>query len=50
MDTKANRRDMPNADFSQWVSTEDVAQVIRFLLSDDARAVRSVAVPVLGPA
>jgi NAD(P)-dependent dehydrogenase (short-subunit alcohol dehydrogenase family) len=48
MDTPANRRDMPKADFSQWVSTDDVAQVIRFLLSDDARSVRSVAVPVLG--
>jgi NAD(P)-dependent dehydrogenase (short-subunit alcohol dehydrogenase family) len=49
MDTEANRRAMPKADFSQWVSTEDVARVIRFLLSDDASAVRSVAVPVLGP-
>jgi NAD(P)-dependent dehydrogenase (short-subunit alcohol dehydrogenase family) len=49
MDTAANRRDMPSADFSQWVSTEDVAHVIRFLLSDDARAVCSMAVPVLGP-
>lgn len=49
MDTKANRRDMPKADFTQWVATEDVARVIRFLLSDDARALRSVAVPVLGP-
>ena len=48
MDTRANRRDMPKADFSQWVSTDDVAHVIRFLLSDDARAVRSVSVPVLG--
>lgn len=48
MDTQANRRDMPKADFSHWVSLEDVASVIRFLLSDDARAVRSVSVPVLG--
>jgi NAD(P)-dependent dehydrogenase (short-subunit alcohol dehydrogenase family) len=48
MDTPANRRSMPDADFSKWVKTEDVARVIRFLLSDDARAVRSVAVPVLG--
>ena len=47
MDTEANRRDMPKADFSQWVSTADVARVIHFLLSDDARAVRAVAVPVL---
>jgi NAD(P)-dependent dehydrogenase (short-subunit alcohol dehydrogenase family) len=48
MDTPANRRSMPNADFSKWVKTEDVARVIRFLLSDDARAVRSVIVPVVG--
>jgi NAD(P)-dependent dehydrogenase (short-subunit alcohol dehydrogenase family) len=48
MDTEANRRDMPKADFSQWVSTKDVARVIRFLLSDDAKAVRGVAIPVLG--
>jgi NAD(P)-dependent dehydrogenase (short-subunit alcohol dehydrogenase family) len=48
MDTPANRRDMPKADFSQWVSTADVARVIHFLLSDDARAIRSVVVPVLG--
>jgi NAD(P)-dependent dehydrogenase (short-subunit alcohol dehydrogenase family) len=48
MDTEANRRAMPHADFSQWVKTEDVARVIHFLLSDDSRAVRSVAVPVLG--
>ena len=48
MDTEANRRDMPKADFSKWVATGDVARVIRFLLSDDACAVRSVAVPVLG--
>jgi hypothetical protein len=39
---------MPKADFSQWVPLTDVASVIRFLLSDDARSVRSVAVPVLG--
>jgi len=48
MDTAANRRDMPQADFTRWVSTEDVAQVVRLLLSDAARAVRSVAVPALG--
>ena len=41
---------MPKADFSKWVTTEDVARVVHFLLSDDARAVRAVDVPVLGPA
>jgi NAD(P)-dependent dehydrogenase (short-subunit alcohol dehydrogenase family) len=48
MDTEANRRAMPKADFSQWVKTEDVARVIHFLLSDEAHAVRAVNVPVLG--
>jgi NAD(P)-dependent dehydrogenase (short-subunit alcohol dehydrogenase family) len=48
MDTPANRRDMPQSDFSQWVKVEDVASVVRFLLSDDAGAVRSVSIPVLG--
>lgn len=47
MDTEANRRAMPKADFSKWVKTEAVARVIHFLLSDDARAVRSLVVPVL---
>ena len=48
MDTDANRLAMPKADFSKWVKTEDVARVVHFLLGDDARAVRSVVVPVLG--
>jgi NAD(P)-dependent dehydrogenase (short-subunit alcohol dehydrogenase family) len=48
MDTAANRKAMPKADFSEWVKTEDVARVIHFLLGDDSRAVRSVEVPVLG--
>ncbi len=48
MDTEANRRAMPKADFSKWVAVEDVARVIHALLSEDFRAVRSVAVPVLG--
>lgn len=48
MDTEANRNAMPKSDFSKWVKTEDVAQVIHFLLSDKSRAVRNVAVPVLG--
>jgi NAD(P)-dependent dehydrogenase (short-subunit alcohol dehydrogenase family) len=48
MDTPANRKAMPDGDFSKWVKTEDVARTIHFLLSDDARAVRSVTVPLLG--
>jgi NAD(P)-dependent dehydrogenase (short-subunit alcohol dehydrogenase family) len=48
MDTEANRRAMPGADRSTWARTEDVAGLISFLLSDDARAVSGAAVPVRG--
>jgi len=48
MDTEANRRAMPKADFSKWVKTEDVARTIHQLLAEGFRAVRSVVVPVLG--
>jgi len=48
MDTEANRRAMPKADFSKWVTTKDVARAIHQLLGEDFRAVRSVVVPVLG--
>jgi NAD(P)-dependent dehydrogenase (short-subunit alcohol dehydrogenase family) len=48
MDTEANRLAMPKADFSKWVKTEEVARLVHFLLSENSRAVRAVAVPVLG--
>ena len=48
MDTEANRLAMPKVDFSTWVKTEEVARLVHFLLSDESRAVRSVAVPALG--
>jgi enoyl-[acyl-carrier-protein] reductase (NADH) len=37
---------MPDADRSGWVSTQDVANVVAFLLSDRAAAVSGAAVPV----
>jgi NAD(P)-dependent dehydrogenase (short-subunit alcohol dehydrogenase family) len=46
MDTEANRSAMPAANRSAWVSPEDVARVILFLCSDDARAVHGAAVTV----
>jgi len=48
MDTPANRRAMPNANFGIWPKTEDVAKVILFLCSDDARVIHGAAVPVYG--
>ena len=46
MDTAANRRAMPGADRSSWVSTDAVALVVAFLASDAAESVSGAAVPV----
>jgi len=48
IDTPANRADMPKADFSRWVAPRDIANVIVFLLSDQARAVTGALIPVSG--
>ena len=48
MDTPANRRAMPKADFSQWPNTEDIAKVILFLCLEDARVIHGAAIPVYG--
>lgn len=48
VDTPANRADMPDADFSTWVPTADLASVIQFLASPLARGVHGAAVPVYG--
>jgi NAD(P)-dependent dehydrogenase (short-subunit alcohol dehydrogenase family) len=46
MDTPANRQAMPDADRSGWVSTDAVAEVIAYLVSDAAAMVSGAAVPV----
>ena len=48
IDTPRNRADMPDADFSTWVSPQDLAAVVCFLASDAARAVHGALVPVSG--
>jgi NAD(P)-dependent dehydrogenase (short-subunit alcohol dehydrogenase family) len=48
IDTAQNRRDMPNADFSRWVSPADLAAVMLFLASDEAKAVTGALIPVSG--
>lgn len=47
IDTPTNRADMPDADFSQWVRPEAIADVIVFLASPQARAISGALVPVL---
>jgi NAD(P)-dependent dehydrogenase (short-subunit alcohol dehydrogenase family) len=48
IDTEVNRKAMPGADFSKWPKPEDIARVILFLCSDDAKVVHGAAVPVYG--
>lgn len=48
IDTAANRADMPDADPSKWVAPSDLAAVILFLASPEARAVTGALIPVTG--
>jgi NAD(P)-dependent dehydrogenase (short-subunit alcohol dehydrogenase family) len=48
IDTAANRKAMPDANFALWPKPEDIAKVILFLCSDDARVIHGAAIPVYG--
>lgn len=48
MDTAANRKAMPKANFDAWPKVEDVAATILFLASADNRVTRGAVVPVYG--
>lgn len=48
IDTPANRAAMPKADFSKWPKPEEIADVVLFLCSDDAKLIHGAAVPVYG--
>jgi NAD(P)-dependent dehydrogenase (short-subunit alcohol dehydrogenase family) len=48
IDTAANRKGMPAAKTSRWVEPADLANVIMFLASEEARAIHGAVVPVYG--
>ena len=48
IDTPENRAAMPKADPKRWVAPQDLAKVVVFLASDDARAIHGAALPVTG--
>ncbi len=48
IDTPENRAAMPDAEPARWVAAGDLARVILFLASEDARAIHGAAVPVTG--
>jgi NAD(P)-dependent dehydrogenase (short-subunit alcohol dehydrogenase family) len=48
IDTEANRKAMPGADFAKWPKPEEIARVILFLCSDESRLIQGAAIPVYG--
>jgi NAD(P)-dependent dehydrogenase (short-subunit alcohol dehydrogenase family) len=48
IDHPVNRREMPKADPSKWVSPDELASVILFLTSREASAITGAAIPVVG--
>jgi NAD(P)-dependent dehydrogenase (short-subunit alcohol dehydrogenase family) len=50
IDTPANREAQPDADHSNWVQPEEIAKVVRFLVSGDSAPTSGGAVPVYGRA
>ena len=50
IDTPANRKAMPGADYSAWVKPEEIARVLLFLCSDASREISGAAIPIYGRA
>jgi 3-oxoacyl-[acyl-carrier protein] reductase len=48
MDTPANRKAMPGADFSKWLKTADVADLVLCLASEQAKRLNGLAIPIEG--
>jgi len=48
IDTAVNRKAMPEADYSKWPKPEEIARVILFLCSEEARVIHGAAIPVYG--
>lgn len=50
IDTPANRKAMPKADFSKWVSPDSIAKLLVWLVSEDAADVSGAVIPIYGRA
>ena len=50
IDTQANRKAMPNADFNKWLKPVDLANVVLFLCSEEAKTITGAAIPTFGVA
>lgn len=50
IDTAANRKAMPTADFSKWVAPESIAKLLVWLASEEAADVSGAVIPIYGKA
>ena len=50
IDTPANRKAMPKADFSKWIQPKSIANLMVWLAGDAGRDVNGAAIPVYGGA
>jgi NAD(P)-dependent dehydrogenase (short-subunit alcohol dehydrogenase family) len=50
LDTEANRKAFPKADYDRWVKPADLARILVFLSSDAASPITGAAIPVYGRA
>ena len=48
LDTEANRKSMPDADPSKWVSTRQMADIMEFIISEKSAALRETVLKVYG--
>ena len=48
MDTLANRKSMPGADFSTWLNPQDVADLVLWLADERAAHINGAVIPVAG--
>ncbi len=48
LDTPQNRKSMPDADFSNWVKPEAIADIIYFYCSNEAAALREPVIKIYG--
>jgi NAD(P)-dependent dehydrogenase (short-subunit alcohol dehydrogenase family) len=46
VDTESNRKAMPNADFSRWVTPDGIARAISFYLSPEGRMIKEAVVKI----
>jgi NAD(P)-dependent dehydrogenase (short-subunit alcohol dehydrogenase family) len=48
IDTPTNRKQMPDADYSRWVTPNQLAELILFLSTDEGGSINGASIPIYG--